>query len=233
MIALVPVHAPQPCLRQLTEITLKKFAAVLASLATLSFLAAAPAFADTLTFVKATGQAVDNVYVYPYSFSINGSTARTALMCLDYNREITENESWHVAVTSVGLDSSALSTAYRATAWIYSQLGSSSNSDVQFAAWDIFDDADVKNLSGFDGNAKQLVADGLAAAQNSALIQSGFFSKFSLYLPTTDQTGWTKGKPQDFIGAAQVAQTPEPSSLILLGSGLVGIAGMLRRKVAQ
>ncbi len=184
------------------EIILKKFAAVLASLVTLSFLPAATCFADSLTFVKATGQVVDNVYVYPYSFSVNGSSAPTLLMCLDYNREITQNETWNVSVGSIALDSSALSTAYRATAYIYSQLGSSSNSDVQFAAWDIFDDADVKNLSGFDANSKQLVAAGMAAAQNSSLIQSGFFSNFSLYLPTANQTGWTKGKPQDFIGAA-------------------------------
>lgn len=39
--------------------------------------------------------------------------------------------------------------------------------------------------------------------------------------------GWATGQEFD----AQV--TPEPSSLLLLGSGLLGLAGMLRRKLAR
>lgn len=64
---------------------------------------------------------------------------------------------------------------------------------------------------------QKMVAAGMAAAQNRALIQSGFFSNFSLDFPTADQTGWTENKPQDFIVAAQ---TLEPLSLMLLGSRL-------------
>jgi hypothetical protein len=37
--------------------------------------------------------------------------------------------------------------------------------------------------------------------------------------------------PNFGFSAAAAAPTPEPSSLLLLGSGLVGFAGMLRRKL--
>ena len=208
---------------------LRKLSACLTALFALVSLASA-ASADTLKLVSTGGQVVDNVYVYPYNFSINSASGLTSLLCMDYNREVTVNEQWNVSINKIGVDSSALSTQYREAAYLYSQLGSNSNSDVQFAAWDIFDDADVKGLSGFTSNASTLVQQAISAANNQTLIASGFFNGYSLYLPTTNQAGWTKGVPQEFIGAAQA---PEPSSFVLLGSGLVGAAGMLRRRLAR
>lgn len=188
------------------------------------------ASADTLKFVSDGGVSSGGVDIYPYNFQINGSSATTTLMCIDYNREISFGESWQVTTSSLPLDSSTLSKEFRADAWLFSQFGKGtySNSDIQFAAWSILDPTDVAKNSAFDATAQNLAAIALKDAVDPTLLSSGFFSNFTLYQPTSNQTGWTNGIPQEFIGAAQ---TPEPSSLLLMGSGLASFASVVRRRM--
>ncbi len=96
------------------------------------------------------------------------------------------------------------------------------------AAWSIFDPSGVQGNSAFDATAQNLASVAMQYAGDQQLIDSGFFSNFALYQPTSDQTGWTYGIPQEFIGAAP---TPEPSSLLLMGSGLASFAGVVRRRL--
>jgi PEP-CTERM motif len=149
-------------------------------------------------------------------------------MCLNYNREITDGESWSVTTEGVPTGNSAIDRDYRADAILYSAIlhpqTGVSISEIQYAEWSIFDSSDLIGNLLFDSTAQALASDALKAANNQQLINSGYFSQFTLYIPSND----TSSGPQEFIG---IAPTPEPSSLMLFGSGLIVMASMLRRKL--
>jgi hypothetical protein len=101
-----------------------------------------------------------------------------------------------------------------------------SASEIQYAEWSIFDSTDLNGNPLFDLTARFLATDALFEASSQQLINSGYFNQFTLYIPSND----TPSGPQEFIGTAT---TPEPSSLMLFGSGLIGMAGVIRRKLVR
>jgi hypothetical protein len=157
----------------------------------------------------------------PYSMTL-GST-NLLLFCMNDQNFIQAGESWTVDVVNAADPS--LSTSYKEEAYIYSQYNGSNATDVQLALWYIFDN--TENLSG-DMGAQSLVA--AATDLSNPFYTDGALSGYTLYLydggTITDQ--YQNYSPQNFIGAA-----PEPSSLALLGSGLIGLAGVARRKLVR
>lgn len=191
--------------------------------------------ADTLKFNGSSSE------IGPYSMTLDGTT-QVNLFCMDDQREIQQGESWNVNIVNgssyFGSASGSSGFEYEEEAFILSQLGQASNghggtysnTDVQNAIWKIFDPSE--NIYG-DRNAQQLVS---LAAGFDGYTQS-FLSGYDFYIPTGTgiTNGYGLGLPQEMIGTALpgTVPTPEPSSLLLMGSGLAGLAGLVRRKFAR
>ncbi|MGO9777259.1 MAG: PEP-CTERM sorting domain-containing protein [Terracidiphilus sp.] len=193
------------------------------------------AHADTIVTLELTGVGSNQAGIYdayPYYFSVNGGPGATPLMCLGYYNGISFNESWTATVEPISAMSNVVTitgspataqtfaeSVWEEAAWLYNDANvNPANSDNdQLAAWGLF--SGESNVPGSDNAQLTAAQDFVAAYPNSDL-----YSDFVIYVPLN---GWPAEDevPQVFIGYG-----PEPSSLILLGSGLLGIAGFLWRR---
>ncbi len=207
------------------------------SILALYFLAAAnplKAHADTVTLTlenEGPGNNSGGVYTYPYNFSIDGSSTYTSLMCYIYYDEIYNGETWTATVTNlaalISTSSTSVADQYEELAYLYNVADTSTNaatvSLAQWAAWELFDPTDLPSdlptAAPAPPTAAEIAAE-LTLAQDS--IGTLDYADYVLYTPVANsQTPLDDGTPQSFIGAV----TPEPSSFLLLGSGLLILAG--------
>ena len=191
--------------------------------------AATASYADTvsMTFTGTSGVSNGADYIYPYYFSINGSTTSTNLMCVSFNNEIYQGESW--TATTAGITTASTKTAQE-DAYLFSLIGGGtySNNDIQEAAWYL----GASNPSAVPTTSADPAL--LAAASNAVTqadlggVSSFDDGQFTLFTPVPgSQNPSNDGIPQVFVG---VAPTPEPGSLLLLASGLFGGAGFVYRR---
>ncbi len=168
----------------------------------------------------------DTAYIYPYGFSVNGSTARQSLMCVAFDNETYLNETWTATVAPI---TGASSTIAQEDAFLFSQFGAGTytNDDIQEAAWYLSAaNPSQVHTTWADSALLALAATTVSSSGYKAFDQG----QFSLYTPVTgtQNSGYTV--PQTFVGSSPV---PEPSSLILLTSGLLSSAGILYRKTRR
>ena len=197
-----------------------KSLSILSIIALLFVLALALPSAAAAANIQFTGLPTGNNYFgiasYPYDLTVNGGPNQW-MMCVGYNEHITGGETWQATVASVGsLDVNTHLLDYEA-AFLFEMAVADhgANSDLNAAAWWLFEGS-----PSLTAGAQSLVT--LAQSQS---YQQGEFQDVVLYTAIPGTENNNLGTAQDFLGS-----TPEPGTLVLVGSGMIGMAGLLRRK---
>ncbi len=184
------------------------------------------ASADTVSvrFAGLGGQVQNQVYTYPYYLTIDNGP-QMPMICDDYLHTSNVGDTWQAKLTNLGVGNLSNTrfdnlTEYEQAAYLLMQISNGNQSEwgnINFAIWKIFD----PNLAMGEAPKGTLGPDYWYQLAKTANLSNIDFSEVEILTPTAKHSN---SGDQEFLFL-----TPEPGTLLLIGSGLIGVFAQRKR----